>query len=234
MTISNICKTILRHSSSRNNIINSDAKEMDITILFGNPGFGKTTLLLQIAHEISQSGEVLFLSLEHCKKQIIDRLQRMNMLSKYIFIDDNFQISIEYVQRLIDHHKNTKLIIIDYLQLTEGINFLLELYERIRIPILISSQIGRFANDNPFGLTTYTDIIYQLLQQEKITPTILKGIKKLCINRIHKCDRNIGTAHTYDVSNDTSVEEYDNNGFVRRYKLKWDSDKCQFVNRQSH
>jgi DNA repair protein RadA/Sms len=75
--------------------------EGSLTLIGGNPGIGKSTLLLQSMGAVANSGKkVLYISGEESPAQIKLRAERLGALSENLLISS--EICIEEVQRLID------------------------------------------------------------------------------------------------------------------------------------
>lgn len=75
--------------------------EGSLTLIGGNPGIGKSTLLLQSMGAVANSGQkVLYISGEESPAQIKLRAERLGALSENLLISS--EICIEEVQRLID------------------------------------------------------------------------------------------------------------------------------------
>lgn len=83
-------------------------------ILTGDPGIGKSTLLLQVAHEIAQRGKrVFYFSSEESLQQVKGRAVRLNVTSENIFFSD--QTSLEGIVATGKSEK-PDLVIIDSIQ----------------------------------------------------------------------------------------------------------------------
>lgn len=102
----------------------SDIKEWDrvlgggilpgsFLILTGDPGIGKSTLLLQVAHKISQTQKVIYFSSEESLQQVKNRATRLGCKSNNLYFSD--QASVE---NIIATGKEEKpiLLIIDSIQ----------------------------------------------------------------------------------------------------------------------
>lgn len=83
-------------------------------ILTGDPGIGKSTLLLQIANSLAAGGKkVLYFSSEESLHQVKNRASRLEALSKNIFFSD--QANLENIIATGKHEK-PDLVIIDSIQ----------------------------------------------------------------------------------------------------------------------
>ncbi len=84
-----------------------------VTLLSGEPGMGKSTLLMQIAAAISKNLEVLYVSGEESQNQVAARAARLNVDSKNLFIAATN--SVDDIAQAILTGKN-KLVIVDSIQ----------------------------------------------------------------------------------------------------------------------
>jgi DNA repair protein RadA/Sms len=85
-----------------------------LILLGGDPGIGKSTLLLQVAHFIAQTGQkVIYLSGEESLKQIRLRSLRMDINSDHIYLVN--EPDLDYLSNYVDE-LNPGIIIIDSIQ----------------------------------------------------------------------------------------------------------------------
>lgn len=84
-----------------------------LTLLAGEPGAGKSTLCLQLAHNFSATAPVLYFSSEESASQVKERGVRMGSFSKNFSLAES--TSIEEIVATIEHHK-PKVVFIDSLQ----------------------------------------------------------------------------------------------------------------------
>lgn len=92
-------------------------------ILAGDPGIGKSTLLLQIASRLSESTKTLYFSTEESLSQIKQRADRLNLINSNIFLCD--ERSFENISSTIEQEA-PEIVIIDSIQscfLSDGQNF---------------------------------------------------------------------------------------------------------------
>ncbi len=82
-------------------------------MLTGDPGIGKSTLLLQISHMLSERYTLLYFSSEESREQVRSRAQRLGCLSSRLLFSD--QATIADIIAAIDEHK-PHVIIVDSLQ----------------------------------------------------------------------------------------------------------------------
>ena len=85
----------------------------EVILLTGNPGIGKSTLLLQMANEYTNYGEILYISGEESLSQIKSRGERLGIKNKnlYLMSETNVDKIYEYVTS-----KKPKVVVIDSIQ----------------------------------------------------------------------------------------------------------------------
>lgn len=85
----------------------------EVILITGNPGIGKSTLLLQVANEYTTYGEVIYISGEESPVQVKNRGERLNIKSKNLFLMSETDISRIY-EYLVS--KKPKVVIVDSIQ----------------------------------------------------------------------------------------------------------------------
>lgn len=85
----------------------------EVILITGNPGIGKSTLLLQVANEYTAYGEVIYISGEESPAQVKNRGERLNIKSKNLFLMSETDISRIY-EYLVS--KKPKVVIVDSIQ----------------------------------------------------------------------------------------------------------------------
>lgn len=83
-----------------------------VVLLGGDPGVGKSTLLLQTAHFISQSAKVIYFSGEESRQQVGHRAMRLGIKPQFLFCNET---RIEAIRALLKSEK-PDCIIIDSIQ----------------------------------------------------------------------------------------------------------------------
>lgn len=107
-------------SSQDNSRISSGVLEFDrvlgggivpgsLVLIGGDPGIGKSTLLLQVAEKLSNDHKVLYISGEESEKQIKLRGQRLGINPKNLFLVP--ETCLEKIIDEIEHHKPTCIIV---------------------------------------------------------------------------------------------------------------------------
>ena len=96
-----------------NRVLGGGLVEGSLVLLGGEPGIGKSTLILQICDKVNVEGKVLYISGEESAEQIKIRADRLNIKS------ENIMFLAETDIDLIEESINTlepKLVIIDSIQ----------------------------------------------------------------------------------------------------------------------
>ncbi len=84
-----------------------------LILIGGDPGIGKSTLLLQICDSLAENGSVLYVSGEESEKQLKMRAQRLNIHSDQLLIVS--QVNMDAVLKNIDDN-TPSFVIIDSIQ----------------------------------------------------------------------------------------------------------------------
>lgn len=96
-----------------NRVLGSGLVEGSMTLIGGEPGIGKSTLIIQVCNNLSKTGEVLYVSGEESDVQIKIRADRLNIKSDNILFLSETNIS--EIENKIDNIK-PKFCIIDSIQ----------------------------------------------------------------------------------------------------------------------
>lgn len=84
-----------------------------LILVGGDPGIGKSTLLLQVCKSIAENRKIFYISGEESSKQIKIRAQRLNVETSNLFIISETDISI--IERMIEEFK-PEVVVIDSIQ----------------------------------------------------------------------------------------------------------------------
>jgi len=160
-------------------------------ILAGDPGIGKSTLLLQVAHRLAQQYHVLYFSSEESLEQVKLRAQRLNCSAPHLLFSD--QANLEEIITTAKHHK-PNLIIIDSIQncyatesnalpgsinqLKESAFHLMRLAKENTIAVLLSGHItkdGMMAG--PKTLEHMVDTVLYLQGEDRWQTRVLRALK---------------------------------------------------------
>lgn len=95
------------------NVVGGGLTEGSVTLITGEPGIGKSTLLLQIADSLSKKQSVLYVSGEESDSQIKARADRLDIAGGdlHLYTETNLEKILSYVEKS-DH----KLVIVDSIQ----------------------------------------------------------------------------------------------------------------------
>lgn len=85
-----------------------------VILVGGDPGIGKSTLLLQVICDISNHTSCLYLSGEESVQQLQMRAKRVGAKAEHLQIGSC--TSLEEIQNLLAKHKNTQLLVVDSIQ----------------------------------------------------------------------------------------------------------------------
>ena len=185
--------------------------------LFSNPGFGKTTFMINLIQEFSKSGEKsLLFSLELSEQQVLDKMNRFKMSSNGLRIFDNPRCTSDIIAEKIQMEK-PGCVFIDYLQLLDfdknRCDLLKDLKEtavRFSVPIFFAGQLYRGSGDYDFfnRRPELYDLTYLFPSDTSLgnARCALADLDLVMfLHRHHDCDRNIGTAHRYNISNSAEL-----------------------------
>lgn len=144
-------------SSEVNRILGGGIVSGSVILLAGEPGIGKSTLLLDIADNFSKkNGIVLYLSGEESQEQVTIRAKRMGIngdnlyVSSSIYIQDLFQsiekykpklIIVDSIQTLSDQEIDSEPGSI--IQIKESTRQLIQIAKSNNIPIIISGHLNK-------------------------------------------------------------------------------------------
>lgn len=84
-----------------------------LILVGGDPGIGKSTLLLQVSKSIAADRKTFYISGEESSKQIKLRAQRLNVATSNLFIVSETNISV--IERMIEEYK-PEVVVIDSIQ----------------------------------------------------------------------------------------------------------------------
>ena len=163
----------------------------EVVLLTGNPGIGKSTLLLQVSEEYTKYGEVFYISGEESVNQIKYRSQRLGVKNSNIFL-----INETDIEMLESNIKKTKpaLVVIDSIQtiysslqdsipgtvtqIRESTLRIIDLAKSLEIPFFIVGHItkdGKVAG--PKLLEHMVDCVLQFEGEEGNYYRILRSLK---------------------------------------------------------
>ncbi|MBS1988414.1 DNA repair protein RadA [Candidatus Dependentiae bacterium] len=161
-------------------------------ILTGDPGIGKSTLLLQVADRLAQEYEVVYFSSEESLQQVKNRANRLEVTASHLRFSD--QSYLEGIVSTAKAHKPA-LIILDSIQnchlspdshaipgtiaqLREAGFILMRLAKENNIAVLITGHItkeGQMAG--PKVLEHMVDAVFYLQGEDRWQSRILRSVK---------------------------------------------------------
>lgn len=163
----------------------------EIILLTGNPGIGKSTLLLQVSDEYTKYGSVFYISGEESINQIKYRSQRLNVKSSNLYIIN--ETDIEVLEKNIKNEKPA-VVVIDSIQtiysslqdsmpgtvtqIRETTLKIIEIAKKMEIPFFLVGHItkdGKVAG--PKLLEHMVDCVLQFEGEEGNYYRILRSLK---------------------------------------------------------
>jgi Predicted ATP-dependent serine protease len=162
-----------------------------LIILTGDPGIGKSTLLLQISNNLAQNYTVFYFSSEESLNQVKNRAERLGCINDNLLFSDKADL-----ESIIEISKNQKpdLLIIDSIQncyssetdtspgsisqLRETAFLLMRLAKENNIAIIISGHITKDGNiAGPKTLEHMVDAVFYLQGEDRWQTRVLRSEK---------------------------------------------------------
>ena len=169
-----------------------------LTILTGDPGIGKSTLLLQIANKLSKNYHVIYFSTEESLQQVKQRADRLNCTNGQLFFSDRAELTT--IIATAEQHK-PDLVIIDSIQncylrnaqtqqgsisqLREATFRLMRLAKEQGVTVILTGHItkeGFIAG--PKTLEHIVDAVFYLQGEDHWQTRVLRAVK----NRFGTCN----------------------------------------------
>ncbi len=116
---------IFTHSEEFDRVLGGGLTQNSVVLLSGDPGIGKSTLLLQAAYDIKKHGKILYVCAEEDPKQVALRAQRLGLLAQekesentkdtnsIVLLTSEYHV--ERIEELVQKHQPT-CVIIDSIQ----------------------------------------------------------------------------------------------------------------------
>lgn len=162
-----------------------------LILLGGDPGIGKSTMLLQVCQNLGRSLKVLYVSGEESKRQLKLRAARLNVNSEnlYIMTETDIESILEEIRQ-----NNPDLVVIDSIQtmnhreltsstgsvtqVKECTNLLMRLAKELEIPIIIVGHVNKDGGiAGPKVLEHIVDAVLYFEGDKQMSYRILRGIK---------------------------------------------------------
>lgn len=162
-----------------------------LIILTGDPGIGKSTLLLQICNKLAKNYSVFYFSTEESLQQVKQRAQRLECINENLMFSD--QADLETILSTSQHHK-PDIVIIDSIQncytsqaqtfpgsigqLRESTFHLMRLAKENGITVLVSGHITKEGTiAGPKTLEHMVDGVFYLQGEERWQTRVLRSVK---------------------------------------------------------
>lgn len=162
-----------------------------LVLIGGDPGIGKSTILLQICNHVGEKLKLLYVSGEESKKQIKIRAIRLGINSSNLYIMS--ETDIETIVAQIES-ENPDVVIIDSIQtmnhselssstgsvtqVRECTNLLMHVAKSMEIPILIVGHVNKDGGiAGPKVLEHIVDVVLYFEGDRNSSYRILRGIK---------------------------------------------------------
>ena len=172
-------------------VVGSGIMPSSLLILTGDPGIGKSTLLLQISHQLALNYSVYYFSTEESLHQVKERAQRLNCDNNNLLFSD--QAHLETIIATAQHEK-PDLVIIDSIQncytsngqslpgsigqLREAAFQLMRLAKEDAITIIVSGHINKEgAIAGPKTLEHIVDGVFYLQGEDRWQTRVLRSVK---------------------------------------------------------
>jgi len=160
-------------------------------VLTGDPGIGKSTLLLQIAHALARSHQTVYIASEESLAQVKGRAERINCLNTPLLFSDRVQI--DDIVALAEQHKPA-VIVIDSIQnctvadtdslpgSTHHVRDIafrcMRLAKEYNIALLVSGHITKDGNmAGPKTLEHMVDTVLYLQGEDRWQTRVLRSVK---------------------------------------------------------
>lgn len=162
-----------------------------VILLGGDPGIGKSTMLLQVCENLGESLKVLYVSGEESKRQLKLRAARLNVNSEnlYIMTETDIESILEEIRQnspdlvVIDsiqtmNHRELTSSTGNVTQVKECTNLLMRLAKELEIPIIIVGHVNKDGGiAGPKVLEHIVDAVLYFEGDKQMSYRILRGIK---------------------------------------------------------
>jgi DNA repair protein RadA/Sms len=174
-----------------NRVLGGGIVKGSLVLIGGDPGIGKSTLLLQMSHNISKNHVVLYVSGEESEQQIKSRAERLGMTSQnlYIYSENNLTTifnQIEHLQPEFIIMDSIQTVYLDYIssapgsvsQVRECTSNLMKLAKSKGIPTFIVGHVTKDgAIAGPRMLEHMVDTVLYFEGENHHTFRILRAVK---------------------------------------------------------
>ncbi len=162
-----------------------------LVLLGGDPGIGKSTILLQICEYLGKNNKILYVSGEESKRQLKLRADRLNVNNDNLFIQT--QTDVELISETIRQDK-PDLVMIDSIQtmslnelqsspgsitqVRECTNYLMRVAKSLDIPLIIVGHVNKEGSiAGPKVLEHVVDAVLHFEGDKQMSYRILRAVK---------------------------------------------------------
>jgi len=160
-----------------------------LIMLTGDPGIGKSTLLLQVSHALARQYTMIYVSSEESHEQVHKRAQRLQCTGHILFSDD---AQLEHIEQIISQHR-PDILVIDSIQncrmsaehsyattqhLRTLAHTLMQRAKQHQVTIIISGHITKEGTAaGPKMLEHMVDAVVYLQGEEQWNTRVLRSVK---------------------------------------------------------
>ena len=162
-----------------------------LVLLGGDPGIGKSTILLQICEHLGKSNKILYVSGEESKRQLKLRATRLNVNNDNLY--NQTQTDVELISETIRQDK-PDLVMIDSIQtmslnelqsspgsitqVRECTNYLMRVAKSLDIPLIIVGHVNKEGSiAGPKVLEHVVDAVLHFEGDKQMSYRILRAVK---------------------------------------------------------
>lgn len=162
-----------------------------LVLLGGDPGIGKSTILLQICQHLGKTNKILYVSGEESKRQLKLRADRLNVSNDNLYIQT--QTDVELISETIRQDR-PDLVMIDSIQtmslselqsspgsitqVRECTNYLMRVAKSLDIPLIIVGHVNKEGSiAGPKVLEHIVDAVLHFEGDKQMSYRILRAIK---------------------------------------------------------
>ena len=177
--------------SELDNVLGGGLVKGSVVLLSGDPGIGKSTILLQICQTLGQQLKVLYISGEESPHQIKLRADRLNVDTENLFVlcETDTQLLCEYIRS-----KKPDVVIVDSIQtmciqelqsspgsvtqVRESTNLYVRTAKSLNIPVIIVGHVNKDGNiAGPKVLEHIVDTVLYFEGERNLSYRILRAEK---------------------------------------------------------
>ena len=172
------------------NVLGGGIVKGSLVLIGGDPGIGKSTILLQVCHNLGNQIKILYISGEESRRQIKLRADRLGVASEMLVMTET---DIEIITEQIKNEK-PELVIIDSIQtmnltqlnsspgsvtqVRECTNALMRTAKALEIPVIVVGHVNKDgAIAGPKVLEHIVDAVLYFEGDKQLTYRILRAVK---------------------------------------------------------